>query len=361
MNIENVYNQFSLKGEIASIVPITIGHINDTYRLINKFEVEPDYLLQRVNSHVFRDVIPMMENIENVISYIQQQMRSSSLGKLEGFESLELIKTGTGSNLVVDMGGEYWRTFVFKKNLTSYEKPNDANMVYECANTFGHFLYLLNQYPTDKLNDTIPNFHNLPIRLTKLQQVLNNVEGKRKEKARNEIAFIWRESDRLCEIQNYGDKGNFKHRVTHNDTKLNNVLFDVKRKGRCVVDLDTVMPGYVHFDFGDGIRTTISAASEDEQDVDKIHINLDLFEAFAAGYLEKTRDILNRNELKFLGLSGVLMAFMMGVRFLTDYLEGDVYYKVDFQEQNFYRARCQLTLAKRLLEQLEDMNSIIVK
>ncbi len=350
MQLVPIISQFKLEGTIVDVTPISSGHINDTFRLVNQSPDLPDYLLQRINHHVFPPVIEMMRNIRKVTEHIN--------AKEPGF-TLNLISSKNRQDFVKDSSGNYWRMFIYRKALLSYDVVENNEQIYEGAKAFGKFLFQLADFPTNELYPVIPDFHNIITRLDTFQSAVEKDVKKRRKEAQPIVDYVFEIAEIMCRIERAKIAGTLPIRVTHNDTKFNNVLLDKTGKGRCVIDLDTVMPGIVHYDFGDGIRTTVSAAAEDEKDLEEIQVELDRFKAFAEGYLEMTRDILRPVELQFLPLSGPLLAYLMGVRFLTDFLQGDVYYKTHFEGHNLQRARAQLELTRKLLERQEDLAKLI--
>ncbi|MEM7367267.1 MAG: aminoglycoside phosphotransferase family protein [Bacteroidota bacterium] len=328
------------------------GHINQTFR-VSAAEGGKEYLLQQINHHVFRDIEGMMRNIERVTRYLREEIRMP-----ENQRTLELIPTKDGRSFLQAEDGTYWRMFVFLSELNAYDLVENLDQIYEGAKSFGIFLASLDAFPVDQLVDTIPDFHNVVFRLENLHSSVKEDRMGRAREVKKWLSFVESVIPDMSQIQEAGRHGLIPLRVTHNDTKFNNVLLNKEGKGICVIDLDTVMPGYVHYDFGDGVRTTISKAAEDEADLDKIEIDLGRYEAFANGYLEPTRDILSSTELELLPISGALFAYLMGIRFLTDFLSGDVYYKIHFEGQNLQRASAQLTLCRNILKRLPELKKI---
>ena len=245
--------------------------------------------------------------------------------------------------------------------LISYDIAETAEQIFEGARSFGIFMRSLADFPVEKLVDTIPDFHHVGYRIKNLKHAVREDRLGRVDECRDLIDYALSVTEAVSRIQQAGEAGLIPMRVTHNDTKFNNVLLTKVGKGRCVIDLDTVMPGYVHYDFGDGIRTTVCTAPEDEADLEKIVLDMERFEAFCAGFLGETRDSLTENEIELLAGSAALFAYLMGIRFLTDYLEGDIYYKTHFPGQNLRRAKAQLYLCKRILAEEKELNKIIQK
>ncbi len=350
-HLREVIGQFHISGTPEKITPHGSGHIHDTFRVFNEISDSPDYLLQRINSDVFKNVPAVMSNIERVLDHLQRKTPDAT--------HLTLVPTSGGASYFQDVDGGYWRVYVFLKGLTSHYIAKTPEQVYEGARAFGGFLANLSDFPADSLHETILAFHHLPTRLKNFEQSVREDTKGRMQEAQEWIAFVRERADEMCKIQKLGDAGAIPLRVTHNDTKFDNVLMDKGDKAKCVIDLDTVMPGYVHFDFGDGMRTSVSSAAEDEADLANIQIDLERFQAFADGYLSAAGETLTEIEIQKLAFSGAMMTFMIGVRFLTDFLDGDVYYKTQFPGQNLRRAKAQLELARKILQRLPDLEKVM--
>lgn len=352
MNLEHLLPHFNIKGDIKQIIPFGNGHINDTYHLINKNPLQDDYLLQRINHHIFKNVAGMMSNIWKVTTYLQNKKPSTA------HHTLTIVLTQKGQHFYQDKQGNYWRMYVFIKNMKAYDVADTPSQIYQGAFTFGNFLAQLHDFPIASLVPTIPDFHNVLFRLHNFEQVLKIDIKKRAKTVSLLTTYVFQMADKMCQIEQLGKARKIPWRVTHNDTKFNNVLLDENNKGKVVIDLDTVMPGFVHYDFGDGIRTTASQAAEDAADLDTIQVDMERYEAFAQGYLDATQHILQPIEMQYLPLAGPLLAYLMGVRFLTDFLAGDFYYKIHFEGQNLQRAKAQLDLCQKLMARLGDVQSL---
>ncbi len=355
LELENIVDNFKIIGTINESHPYGSGHINDSYRLVNSDRTKSDYLLQRINQNVFRDVDLTMNNILKVTRHINansENFRGSQ-------QTLELIPTITGTNYHRDTKGNYWRVYLFKKDLKSHDFVETSEQAYEGARAFGNFLKLLSDFPVSDIGYSIPDFHNIILRLETLKSVLGKGPTKRSIMAATDIKYIFSLSDEMSRIERLRISGNIPLRVTHNDTKFNNVLFDSQGKAVCVIDLDTVMPGVVHYDFGDGIRTATSTAGEDEKDLSLIDVDMAKYEAFTSGYLDATRDILTPGEIEYLPLSGALFPYMMGVRFLTDFLNGDKYFKTEFTDHNLQRSRSQLQMTRMMIKKFPEIDKIV--
>lgn len=349
---------FAIDGVVNKAVPFGNGHINDTYRLINEDNNKPDYLLQRINHNVFKNIPAMMNNIQLVTAHIRRKLIFS--GEDADNKVSTLIHTHEGG-LFTKQDGEYWRVFQFMKNFRSYDKPDTPDQMYEGAKAFGAFLNYLSDFHIEELHYTLPDFHDMKFRLKQFFVAKDEAEKHRLGQAQEEIKYVLETADYVTGIQDMSAGCGMLLRVTHNDTKFNNVLLDSNDKGQCVIDLDTVMPGYVYFDVGDGLRTGASTADEHELDLQKVDVDLAMINAFAEGYIEPTKKLLSDEEMDILPKSGIYMSFIMGLRFLTDYLQGNKYYKVDFPDHNLHRARCQLHLSKLMKKRLPEITGAFRK
>jgi hypothetical protein len=293
-----------------------------------------------------------------VTDHIASEIRKTDPENLER-KALRIIPTKTGNTFYKDPDGNYWRVLNFIRDHVVYERATDPEIAYEGARMFGNFTYLLSGVDAGQLGETIPRFHNIKWRLSNLRESVRENKAGRVHLVKEEIDYVEKSAGLMSTIQELGESGSIPLRVTHNDTKINNVLFDRNKKGLCVIDLDTVMPGYVHYDMGDGIRTFTNTGEEDDENLDNIHMDLELYRAFANGFLDSTREILTPTEIDTLVYAGLLFPYIMGVRFLTDYIAGDVYYKIKHKEHNLVRARAQLKLAQDGESKLDRCREII--
>ena len=352
--VRQIIRQFRIQGDCKSFEPHGGGHINETFRVINSNPTYPDYLLQKINHQVFKHVDQLMENMQRVLDHLHSQNKENN-----GVKSLVLVPSNSKKFYFQDSEGGFWRMFEFVEDSKVFETISSPTIAYEGGKMFGEFLIHLSDLSPDLFYEVIPDFHNIHFRFKNLFDAEQKDTEGRVGEVQQELNFIKERIEIMGTFQELNKKNLLPKRVTHNDTKLNNVLFDQNNHGLCVIDLDTVMPGFVHYDFGDAIRTCANTAPEDEPDLSKINVSLPMFEAFARGYLEKTKQILTPTEIQYLPLSGAFMAFIMGVRFLTDYLMGDVYYKTNFPGQNLQRAKSQLMLTKKIEENYDSMHRII--
>jgi hypothetical protein len=359
-NLVNIASRFNLHGTISKIEPFGNGHINDTYRIFIKEPELPDYILQRKNHYVFKDVPGMMENIVRVTGHIRKKLEKQNVQDI-GNRVITHIPANNDSYYYKDTEGNFWTVFLLIPGSHSVEKIENPEHAYLAGKGFGDFQKQLENLPGKPLNETIVDFHNIEFRYRNFRKALEKNYNNRQKQTQPEIDFALNLEKEMHTLIREQKNGEIPVRITHNDTKINNILFDDQGKILCVIDLDTVMPGLVHFDFGDAIRTAASTAEEDETDLSKISINLNIFEAFAKGFLEETTSFLNEKEIQLLPHSAKFMTFIMGLRFLTDYLDGDVYYKVNHPEHNIERCRSQFKLVKEIGEKENQMADIIQK
>ncbi|MEM7104443.1 MAG: aminoglycoside phosphotransferase family protein [Bacteroidota bacterium] len=353
-----IARQFRVEGGIGKMQPFGNGHINSTYKVLNSEQGKPNYLLQKINRKVFPAVGEMMVNINLVTKHLSNKFSKDSP---QVYQTLQIIPTKEDDLFYHSRHEGFWRMYRFFDDLVGYDQLTKENHIYEGAKAFGVFLNALNDFDQRKMYIPIPDFHNVIYRMDALNEAIDLDGFDRLKSAKDLVAFARNNVDSMTQISKAGNAGQIPLRITHNDTKFNNVLLDASGKARCVIDLDTVMPGFVHFDFGDGVRTSITNALEDEADLANINIEMARFKSFSEGYLEGSGDILTKEEKRFLALSCPMLAFLMGIRFLTDYLKGDKYYKTHFEDQNFFRARAQLDLCGKMMERLDEMNKIIAR
>lgn len=360
--IEEAAGQFCVEGEPSECGRYGNGHINDTFLLCttDKEKKNYRYILQRMNTHVFQNPKGLMGNITGVTAYLREQILSA--GGDAKRETLTLVKTRAGEDYYVDSLGYWWRMYLFITDATGYDAVERKEDFYQSAKAFGHFQRLLNGYPVELLAETIPDFHNTPKRFAAFCEAAEkDVCGRAKDVVR-EIAFVMNRKDELSLLMDKLSSGEIPCRVTHNDTKLNNVLLDDRSKEAvCVIDLDTVMPGTALFDFGDSIRFGANTAAEDEKDLEKVSLSLPLFEAYTRGFLEGCAGSLTDEEVRLLPWGAKLMTMECGIRFLTDYLEGDKYFRIHRAEHNLDRARTQFALAADMERKWDEMKRLAEK
>ena len=340
---------YDLSGSVVSCENYGHGHINKTYLVTT--DTGHRYILQGINNGVFKNVDGLMNNIEVVTSHLLQQ--TSNPRKV-----LHLVKTNRGKSYL-HQAGAFWRIFRYVENSICLQTPESTEDFYQCAVAFGRFQQLLKDFPAHTLHETIPNFHNTVDRYRIFKEVLAADPLDRAKDVRQEIDFILAREQEAATIVDLLAAGKLPLRVTHNDTKLNNVMLDANtRKALCVIDLDTVMPGSSLYDFGDAIRFGAATAAEDEKDLSKMQMRLDMFEAFTRGYLDACPDLTDE-ERHQMPMGAKLMTLECGVRFLTDYLAGDNYFSTSYPGQNLDRCRTQLKLVADMESKWEQMHQIV--
>jgi Ser/Thr protein kinase RdoA (MazF antagonist) len=351
---------FGIDGEFVCAQPHGSGHIHDTYRVTcRRGTGEIHYLFQRINDAVFRNPPLLMENIWRVTSHLRAKLLAAGADDI-GRRALQVIPTREGALLHRDERGLWWRAFVFIEKARTYDTPQSAQHSFEAAKAFGRFQQMLTDLPAPRLHDTIPDFHNTPKRFEALERAIAADVMNRAASCKAEIEFALRHKAMTTVLLEMHRRGEMPERTTHNDTKINNVMVDdATGEGICVIDLDTVMPGLALYDFGDAVRTTTCAAAEDERDLSKVEMQMPLFEALARGYLATAGSFLTKAEKEHLPFSGKLITFEIGLRFLTDYLNGDVYFKTHRVGQNLDRCRTQFKLVESIARQEEAMRAVV--
>ena len=359
--IKAVCEQFLIAGEYRSYETINSGHINTTYRVYYFRHGElKDYILQRVNTFVFRDPVGVMENISSVTEYIRSKIKATGVSAKRNV--LHYQKTAEGKYYYVAEDGGFWRCCRYINGSVSFMTPENLKVVEESGKAFGIFQQYLSDFPVEKLNIVIPHFHNTMHRYQLFRDAIKSDVAKRKQTVEKEIEEYFELEEIATGLYKLQKEGVLPLRVTHNDTKCSNVLFDEETLEQLsAIDLDTVMPGLVAFDFGDAIRIAASTGEEDEKDLQKVRVDMQKYEAFTRGFIGEVASMLTENEKKSMALGAVTMTVECGMRFLTDYLNGDVYFRIHYPEQNLDRARCHLVLAKDMIKNLNTMQEIVDK
>ena len=340
--LESVLQQYGLTS-VLEINTLKGGLINNTWKIVCP---DRQYILQRVNADIFSSPVNIASNIKNIGDYLLQHHPEyffvSLLPTLNGEEVLHIPENG------------YYRLFPFVEESVTYSALDSAELAYQAAIQFGRFTNLLANFPINQLHITLPNFHNLSLRYTQFEAALINGNKSRIENSTDSIRFILDNKNIVAIYEDIIKNPNFKTRVIHHDTKINNVLFDKTNQGICVIDLDTVMPGFFISDVGDMMRTYLSPVSEEEKDYSKIIVREDYFKAILKGYLSEMKEELSQEELKYFVYAGKFIIYMQAMRFLTDYLLNDVYYGEQYPEHNIIRANNQIVLLQRLIDK-EDL------
>lgn len=353
-NVGSVAGQFQIRGEFSGATPYGSGHINDTYCAVFDDSGTPArYILQRINGNIFKNPVALMQNIERVTSHLDAQVAGEPD---RGRRVLTLIPAQNGQAFYKDLEGSYWRAYRFIENARTYDAIESPQQAFQAAKAFGRFQQLLADLPAPRLHDTIPDFHHTPKRFATLERAIADDVAGRAIHAKPEIEFAIARHPLASILLD----ANLPERVTHNDTKLNNVMIDdATGESICVIDLDTVMPGLAPYDFGDMVRTATSPALEDERDLSKVTMQFEMFEALTRGYLSSAGGFLNKAEKQSLVSSSRVITFEIGIRFLTDYLTGDTYFKVHREGQNLDRCRTQFKLVESLEQQEDRMKKLV--
>lgn len=359
---DEAIGNFRYEGVLVDECPYGSGHINDTYLLT--FEIAEmgkiKVILQRMNKSIFTKPVELMENIMNVTTYLRKKIIENG-GDPER-ETLNVIRTVKGEPYFVDSTGEYWRSYKFITDATSFDQVESPDDFYQSAVAFGNFQRLLADYPAETLHETIEGFHDTRARFQVFKKAVEADVCGRAASVQKEIQFVLDHEDVANVFGELLDKKEIPIRVTHNDTKLNNIMIDNKtRKGICVIDLDTVMPGLAMNDFGDSIRFGASTAAEDETDLSKVSCDMELFEIYTKGFIEGCGGKLTEKEIDLMPMGAKVMTFECGMRFLTDYLQGDTYFKIHRENQNLDRCRTQFKLVEDMEAKWDIMRGIVEK
>ena len=356
-NIYNLLEKFDLETpmEGVKVSPYGGGHINSTFLV----ETEPKFILQKMNTNVFHSPAELMKNIELVTEHLKEKLRAACEDVSKGTYSV--VKAKDGNNFVIDENGDFYRVLTFI-DAVSHDNAEDPTTLYRAAKCYGKFQKMLSNFDADKLFEVIPLFHHTPNRMKNLEKAISENRSGRLDKVRAEVEFALSFKDRISAVVDGIADGSIPLRVTHNDTKLNNFLFDRDTdECVCLIDLDTVMPGSLLYDFGDALRVGASSAAEDETDLEKVFFCIEPFEQFTRGLLEELASEITARERELLPYSQLLMTFEVGIRFLTDYLDGDVYFKTAYPEHNIDRARNQFKLVRDIDARMNELNALVEK
>ena len=351
MDIKQLASAFNLSGSPVSWREFGHGHINSTFRVTT--DTGAEYILQKINRYVFRHPVRLMANVIAVTDYLRQRVEDPRM-------AMHFIMTKKGDSYFRDSEGDFWRMYDFMQGFC-LDAPESDEDFYQSGLAFGRFQGLLSDFPADTLYETIPEFHNTIDRYAQFKASVADDPMGRLEQVREEVDFVLAREEVGAILQNMRVSGELPLRVTHNDTKLNNVLLDrMTRKSLCVLDLDTVMPGLSVHDFGDSIRFGAATAAEDEQDLSKMNLDLHMFEVYTRGFLEAATALTDK-EVEMLPMGALTMTLEVGLRFLKDYIDGDLYFKTAYPEHNLVRARTQLKLVADMEAKMEDMQRIVAQ
>ena len=359
-SVVEVCRHFNIKGDAVSQCIFTDGHINTTLLLVfNEDGETKKYLIQGINTHVFKNPEELMENIVGVTTFLKNKIIENG-GNAER-ETLTFLQAETGKYYFYS-GDKCWRIYNFIDNAHTCNKIENKQHFENAGRSFGNFQKHLAEYPMESLHETIKDFHNTPKRFDNLEAAINNNLAGRADSVKEDIEFAMARRAESGKLLDLYAQGRIPLRVTHNDTKLNNILFDdVTNEGICVIDLDTIMPGFSLYDFGDAIRFGGNTTREDDDNLDNVKIALDLFESYAEGFLSASAKALTVDEVENLAFSAKLMTLECGIRFLTDYLDGDVYFRTHYEGQNLVRARNQFKLVYEIEQHMDEMNDIVMR
>ncbi|HHT53539.1 MAG TPA: aminoglycoside phosphotransferase family protein [Clostridiales bacterium] len=357
-DIKNIVRHFRVPGELVGFSECKTGHINSTFFVTFRTAgAETKYVLQKINTYVFKDPERLMSNIVGVTEYLRRVIEKEGGDPERG--TLRFIPCDDGQHFCRDSNGGCWRMYKLIDDVLTYQLAESTELFREVGFAFGDFQRKLAGYDTSTLHETIPDFHNTKKRYSTFERVVTECTSERRIIAAAEIDFIRERRDKCSYIVDEIAAGRLPVRVTHNDTKLNNILID-KTTGRavCIIDLDTVMPGSALYDFGDSIRFGASSALEDEADLDKVYFRADMYEAFAEGFIKGAGGALTEREISLLPMGAYIITLETGMRFLTDYLEGDVYFRTEYEGHNLTRARNQLKLVYDFETRFDEFRSI---
>ena len=358
-NYPEILDAFALPDGERTAVPFGNGHINSTF-MVRIAGTDKQYILQRINSYVFIHPKDVMENIRHVTEFLRGKIAEA--GGNPDRETITLVPARTGEACAEDAEGQVWRVMLFVPDTFSPELPDNLDILEECGGAFGRFARLLDDFPASSLHETIHAFHDTPARLSQLEDAARLDPCGRLKDVQEEMAFARGCAAETRVLTDALAAGKLPLRVTHNDTKVNNVLLDRNtEKAVCVIDLDTVMPGLLAYDFGDAIRVGACSAAEDEQNLDLIHLEMPKYRAFARGFLSQLKGMLSRDELLSLEAGARIMTLENGLRFLADHLKGDVYFKIHRPGQNLDRARAQFALFRDMEKHSEEMKAILLE
>lgn len=350
--LKTVFSQFDSINEIVAYKELASGHINDTYLI--KTSKQEKFVLQRINNGVFKDVPGLIKNKVMISEHLQK--KRSDLPKNERDRKvLTFIPTNDGAPFYYGKSGDYWNMMVYIAESITHETVKDAEIAYEGGKLIGDFLNLTSDFDANLLIEVIPKFHDMTFRFSQFEDALKIASKERLSQAKLYIDLVWELKDEMHILQNLKETVEIKLRVTHNDTKISNVLFDKNNKGLCVIDTDTVMPGIVHYDFGDAIRTICNTAAEDEMNLELVEFNVPFYKAYVKGFLKEMSSSLSPIEIEYLPLGAKTMIFIMALRFLTDYLNNDIYYKITYPDHNLNRAKNQFKLIESFTKQFIEM------
>ncbi len=356
--LNKIIKAFCLPGVITDIKPIVTGHINTTYRVtVEENGIKKPYTFQTINKYVFKNPELVMDNILKVTTHLKKKI--SEAGGDPERECLTVIKTYDNLPYYIDENGEYWRVYSFVDDSYTVDVVETPAQLESAGRGFGRFQQMLADFPMSELAETIPSFHDTELRLSQLEEAVAEDRCGRASSVADEIDFFRKRKEVMCSLVKMQKEGKLPLRVTHNDTKFNNILIDNKtNEALCVIDLDTVMPGLSVHDFGDAIRFAANSAEEDETNLEKVYLDKELYKAFTKGFISELAGFVTDEEIRLMPLGALVITLELASRFLADYINGDVYFKIHRDGQNLDRARCQMKLASSMEENMDFMKKI---
>jgi Ser/Thr protein kinase RdoA (MazF antagonist) len=357
--INELLTAYGLDPGSMVVRPMGQGHIHDTYLVEHKDDPGPPLILQKMNNFVFRDIPVLMKNMELVSEHIAFKNRKA--GKDPAKHGILLLEAEEGKSYIGNDESGYWRMFWYIEDQKTYDFAENESIAFEGGKAIAHFQAMLTDLDPDKIGDTIPDFHHLDARVQQLQEAIGNAPEERLEKAGHMIELAEKHLGPVAALYKASREGDVPVRITHNDTKFNNILFNQDDTVTCMIDLDTVMKGYAWFDFADALRTCASKVTEEEPDMSKVGFNINIYRAFARGYLSEAHTFLTRDEIALLHAAPLAFTYIQAIRFLADYLNGDIYYKTSRKDQNLTRTANQFTLMHSILDQQEEMKKIVAE
>ncbi|MDL2228592.1 aminoglycoside phosphotransferase family protein [Bacteroidales bacterium OttesenSCG-928-K03] len=344
--LNKIINQFNIEGEIESITPLGEGFINDTFKVVTKHITSPNYILQRKNKNIFTNIPAMMDNIFRVTNHLKRKIEIAGGNPLR--ETLTIILSKSEKLFYLDEQDDYWTVCLFIENTITYDKADTPELAYMGGKGLGKFQKMLSDFK-EPLTDILPGFHNIRYRFNQWEEALKDDLVGRKDAVREEIAFIDMHHDEMLTFWTLIENGDIPLRVTHNDTKISNFLFDENNNILCAIDLDTVLSSTCLNDFGDAIRSYANAGLEDDTNLDNVYLDKEIFDAYKKGYLSEAKDFLSQIEINYLDFSAKYITYEQVLRFLMDYINGDTYYKIKYSDHNLVRTRAQIKLFNTLI------------
>lgn len=358
MKLNDIVSHFQIDGDVQEIKPFGGGLINSTYRVVTAAG-QADYLLQSVNQAVFPGIAELAENIDRITAHIRKKLAGMYSAEELDRRVLRVIPSKEAKPYILDDKGGCWRVFLFISDSVSYERLENQDQAEEMGKAFAHYQEMLADLPEPQLHEVLPGFHNTSNRIDTFKNSVATDKAGRLNEVREEVDFLLSMEEEMRSVVQRGEAGVIPVRTVHQDTKLSNILFDQDGKALCVIDLDTTMPGYACYDFGDAIRVGANNGLEDDEDLSRVGLNLDLFKGFARGYVKGAAEFITEAEVDTLAFGAKLLTYEQSVRFLDDYLNGDVYYKTTKEKHNLIRTRAQIAYLKDLIVHFDEMESYV--